>query len=47
MEGPGLGHRGREASLCNPTGFQVGSEADRESLGVGRIPVYQWRSTSV
>ena len=44
MEGPGLGHRGREASLCNPTGFQVGSGADRESLGVGRIPVYQWRS---
>ena len=47
MEGPGLGHRGREASLCNPTGFQVGSGADRESLGVGRIPVYQWRSTSL
>ena len=47
MEGPGLAHRGREASLRNPTSFQVGSGADRESLGVGRIPVYQWRSTSL
>ncbi len=47
MEGPGLGHRGREASLCNPTGLQVGSGADRERLGVGRMPVYQWRPTAL
>ena len=39
--GPGLGRRGREASLRNPTVFQVGSGADRDSLGVGRMPVYQ------
>ena len=42
MEGPGLGHRGREASLRNPTGFQVGSGADRGESRRGahaRIPV--------
>ena len=47
MEGPGLGRRGREASLRNPTGLQVGSGADRERLGVGRMPVYQWRFTAL
>ena len=47
MEGPGLGRRGREASLRNPTDFQVGSGADRGRLGVGRMPVYQWRSTAL
>ena len=49
MEGPGLGRRGREASLCNPTGFSSWFRGRPRASRRGahaRIPVALARSIS-